>query len=74
MKRDTSTMDALRCAGFLCTGKKISGAKKNTSGAAMNSAQITSAKVVNSARMRVQTVPDGFACLQFIPGRGINYI
>lgn len=46
-------MGALRCAGLLCTGKNISGAKKNTSDAAINGTQATSAKVVNSARMRV---------------------
>jgi len=40
-------MGALRCAGLLCTGKNISGAKKNTSDAAMNSAQMTSAMRVS---------------------------
>jgi hypothetical protein len=48
----------LRYAALLCAGKKISGAKKNTSGAAMNSAQITSAKAANSAQMTSATVPN----------------
>jgi hypothetical protein len=38
----------------------------------MNSAQTTSAKVVNSARMASATVPDGLAGLPFIPGWGIT--
>jgi hypothetical protein len=47
-------MGVLRCAGLLCAGKNISGAKKNTSDAVMNSTAST--KVVNSARMDVSYI------------------